>query len=191
MRRSLIASLLLSFAWSAAGLAQTPAPQAAPNAPATQTDPNAPKTTKRQVFHSWLLICATAPGATEETCEVDATLQPDGGLPPVAKVAFVRNPKDQSVRLVAIVQGNITVQPGVEVAYNLGKSGVILGFRSCLNSACLADAVLSAEELQNFRGLTREGRLTIKNAAGETLALTVPALGLDEALNALLVGQGQ
>ncbi len=66
MRRSLIASLLLSFAWSVAGHAQTPAPQAAPNAPAAQTDPNAPKITKRQVFHSWLLVCATPPGATEE-----------------------------------------------------------------------------------------------------------------------------
>ncbi len=191
MRRSLIASLLLSFAWSVAGHAQTPAPQAAPNAPAAQTDPNAPKITKRQVFHSWLLVCATPPGATEESCEVDAALQPDGGLPPVAKIAFVRNPKDQSVRLVAIVQGNLTIEPGVEVASDPDKGGVILGFRSCLNSACLADVVLPAEELQKFRGLAHDGRLTINNAAGEKLSLTVPALGLDEALNALLVAQGQ
>ncbi len=191
MRRSLIAFLLLSLVWSAAGQAQTPAPQSAPGAPAAQTDPNAPKTSKRQVFHSWLLICATPPGSAEETCEVDATLQPDGGLPPVAKVAFVRNPKDQSVRLVAIVAGNLTIQPGVEVAYNPDKSGVVLGFRSCLNSACLADAALSAEELQNFHGLTQDGKLTIKNAAGETLSLTIPVLGLDEALVALLTPRGQ
>jgi invasion protein IalB len=191
MRRSLIASLLLSFAWSVAGHAQTPAPQAVPSAPPTQTDPNAPKTTKRQVFHSWLLVCATPPGSTDETCEADATLQPDGGLPPAAKVAFVRNPKDQTVRLVAIVQGNVTIEPGVEVAADPDKNGVILGFRSCLNSACLADVVLSAEDLQHFRGLTHEGRLSIKNAAGEKLSLTIPALGLDEALNALLVAQGQ
>jgi invasion protein IalB len=189
MRRSLTASLLFSLVWSASGQAQTPAPQSAPSAPA-QSAPSA-AAPKQKVFNSWLMVCATPPGATEESCEVDATLQPDGGLPPVAKVAFVRNAKDQSVRLVAIVQANLTIQPGVEVAFDPVKSGVTLGFRSCLNSACLADAVLSADELQSFRSVEQEGRLTIKNAAGESLSLTVPHLGLNRALDALLTAQGQ
>ncbi|MGO9674951.1 MAG: invasion associated locus B family protein [Methylocella sp.] len=188
--RSLIASLLLSVAWSAAGQAQTPAPQAvqqaAPGAPA----PAAPASRKK-LFDYWVLVCATPPGSAEETCEVDATLQPEAQLPPVAKVAFVRDAKSQTVRLVAIIQANLKIEPGVEVAADPEKAGVILGFRSCLNSACLADAVLSADELQHFRSSTRQGRLTIKNAAGEELSLKIPRHGLDEALDALLTQQGQ
>jgi invasion protein IalB len=190
MRRSLTASLLFSLVWSATGLAQTPAPQAAPSAPAAQTAPSA-TAARKKVFDYWVLVCATPPGATGESCEVDATLQPEAQLPPVAKVAFVREPNGQSVRLVAIVQANLKIEPGVEVAADPDKSGVILGFRSCLNSACLADAVLTADQLQPFRSLTREGRLTIKNAAGEDLSLKIPRHGLDEALEALLTQQGQ
>jgi invasion protein IalB len=190
MRRSLTASLLFSLVWSAAGQAQTPAPQAAPSAPAAQSAPSA-AAPKQKVFNSWLMVCATPPGAAEESCEIDATLQPDSGLPPVAKVAFVRSAKDQTVRLVAIVQANLTIQPGVEVAFDPAKSGVVLGFRSCLNSACLADAILSADELQSFRSVAQDGSLTIKNAAGETLSVKVPHLGLDRALDALLTAQGK
>ena len=84
------------------------------------------------------------------------------------------------------MQANLKIEPGVEVAADAEKSGVILGFRSCLNSACLADAVLTAEQLQAFRNLKAEGRLTIKNAAGEDLSLKVPRHGLDEALEALV-----
>ena len=185
MRRSLTASLLLALAWSAAGQAQTPAPASAP-----QAAPSAPAP-KKKVFDYWVLVCATPAGATEETCEVDATLQPEAQFPPVAKIAFVREPDGKSVRLVAIVQANLKIEPGVEVAADPEKSGVILGFRSCLNSACLADAVLTEDQLQPFRSLTREGRLTIRNAAGEALSLKVPRHGLDEALEALLTQQGQ
>jgi invasion protein IalB len=146
---------------------------------------------KRQVFGDWSLICATPPGAAEQSCEVDATLQPDGQLPPVAKVAFVRGAKDKPARLVAIVQANLVIQPGVELAYDPAKKGVVLGFRSCLNSACLADADLSADEVQGFRSQTLPGRLTIRNAAGEELSLQVPFHGLDKALDALLAPRGQ
>jgi invasion protein IalB len=190
MRRSLTASLLFSLIWSTAGLAQTPAPQAAPSAPAAQAAPAAPAP-KRKAFDYWVLVCATLPGATEETCEVDATLQPEAQLPPVAKLAFVRDPKSGTVRLVAIVQANLKIEPGVEVAADAEKSGVVLGFRSCLNSACLADAVLTPEQLQAFRNLKAEGRLTIKNAAGEDLSLKVPRHSLDEALEALVPQKAQ
>lgn len=190
MRRSLTASLLFALAWSNAGQAQTPAPEAGQSAPPATAAPTNP-TVKKKLFDYWTLICTTPAGSTEETCEVDATLQPEAQLPPVAKIAFVRNPKDQTVRLVAIIQANLKIEPGVEIAADPNKGGVVLGFRSCLNSACLADAVLSGDDLQKFRSLTREGRLTIRNAAGEPLSLNIPRHGLDEALNALLAQQGQ
>jgi invasion protein IalB len=66
---------------------------------------------------------------------------------------------------------------------------VALGFRSCLNSACLADSELSAEQVQSFRSATQPGRLTIRSAAGEELSLQVPFNGLDKALDALLARQ--
>jgi len=188
MRFSQIAALLLlPHAWSVAAQAQTPVPQAGQSPPPAQAAP----ALKKKIFDYWTLVCATPPGATEETCEVDAALQPEAQLPPVAKVAFVRDPKGQTVRLVAIVQANLKIEPGVEVAADPEKSGVVLGFRSCLNSACLADAVLSADELQKFRSLKSEGRLTIKTAAGEELSLKIPRHGLDEAIEALLTQQGQ
>jgi invasion protein IalB len=178
--------LFVSFVLSAAAQAQTAA------APAAPAPTEAPKTAapKKQVFDDWTLLCATPPGADAPSCEVDATLQPDGQLPPVAKIAFLLGAGEKPVRLAAIVQANLTIQPGVEIAPDAAKKGVILGFKSCLNSACLADAELSAAEVQGFRGLKAPGRLTIRNAASEELSLQVPFHGLDEALDALLAQRG-
>lgn len=180
MRPSLTATLLLALAWSSAGQAETPAPHS-PAAP--QATAPAPR---KKIFDYWTLICATAPGSSEESCEVDTALQPEAQLPPVAKVAFVRAPKDQTVRLVAIVPANLKIEPGVEIAPDPEKAGVVLGFRSCLNSACLADVVLSADQLQQFGALKADPRLTIRNAGGEELLVKIPRRGLGEALQALL-----
>lgn len=181
MRRSIITLLILACAGPAATRAEDlpPTAQSAPSAP------------RRQLFQDWVLVCATPPGATEESCEINATLQPEAQLPPVGKLAFVRGAKDKTVRLVAIVQANLTIAPGVEVAADPDKKGVILAFKSCLNSACLADAVLSADDVQTFHGLSRSGRLTIRNAGGETLSLQVPFKGLNEALDAMLAQASQ
>jgi invasion protein IalB len=185
MRKKLIASVLLSLAWHPAAKAQAPAAPVVPGEPA----PLAPR---RQAFGDWTLICATAPGASEESCEADVSLQPGDQLPPVAKVAFVRGTTtDKPLRLVAIVQANLTLEPGVVIAFDPGISGVILRFRSCLNTACLADAELSPDQAQSFRSLTQNGQMTIKNAAGETLSLEVPSRGLDQALDALLTAKGK
>lgn len=184
MRHSLIASALLSLAWSSAGHAQTQLAQgdAAPkSADAAKTSP----ALRKETFGSWTLICATPPGASEESCEVDISLQPEDQLPPVAKVAFVRGTKGNPLRLVAIVQANLTLEPGVEIRSDPGQPGVVLKFKSCLNSACLADAELTEEQAQGFRSPTHTGQLTLKNAGGEQLSLPIPAKGLDEALSAL------
>lgn len=192
MRKKLIASVLLSLAWHSAAQAQAPAAPVAPGEPAPQPTPlkSAPAP-RRQTFGDWTLICATAPGASEESCEADITLQPEDQLPPVAKVAFVRGTTDKPLRLVAIVQANLTIEPGVEIAFDPAKSGIILRFRSCLNTACLADAELSADQAQSFRSPRQTGRMTIKNAGGETLSLSVPSKGLDQALDALLTPKGK
>ncbi|VFU07478.1 conserved exported protein of unknown function [Methylocella tundrae] len=180
MRRSLIAFAFLPLVWSSAGQAQPPSTQVAQNEAAPKPAPH------KKIFGSWTLICATTPGESEESCEADVSLQPEAQLPPVAKVAFVRAAKDKPLRLVAIVQANLTLAPGVEIASDPAKPGVVLPFKSCLNSACLADAELSQDQMQAFRSQTQTGRLTIKNAAGEQLSLSVPSKGLDEALAALL-----
>ena len=183
MHRKLIAAVLLSLAWHSGAWAQNAAAPPAPldNAPAP----------RRQAFGDWTLICATAPGASDQSCEADVSLQPGDQLPPVAKVAFVRGTTDKPLRLVAIVQANLTLEPGVVIAFDPGISGVILRFRSCLNTACLADAELSPDQAQSFRSLTQNGRMTIKNAGGETLSLEVPSRGLDQALDALLTAKGK
>ena len=176
MRRSMKAAVLLALLSSAAQ-AQT----APPPAPAAQ----------REIFGDWALICTVPPGASAQSCELDATLQPEAQLPPVGKLAFVRGSADKPVRLVAIVQANLTLAPGVEVAANSAVKGVILGFKSCLNSACLADADLDADAVKVFRAMTKPGRLTINNAAGEVLSLAIPSRGIDQAIDALLAQPSQ
>jgi invasion protein IalB len=175
MRKKLIASILLSLAWYSAAQAQAPEPTPLKSEPAL----------RRQAFGDWTLICATAPGASEESCEADVSLQPGDQLPPVAKVAFLRGTTDKPLRLVAIVQANLSLDPGVEIVFD-PNSGIVLRFRSCLNTACLADAELSPDQAQSLRSLRQNGRMTIKNAGGETLSLEVPSRGLDQALDALL-----
>ncbi len=192
MRKQLIVFFLVSLAWQSCGEAQTPAQLAAQSdaTPRAAISKSAPAP-RRQTFGDWTLICATAPGASAESCEADISLQPEDGMPPIAKVAFVPGTTDKPLRLVAIVQANLTLEPGVEIAFDPAKSGIILKFKSCLNTACLADAELSADQAQSFRSLKQTGRMTIRNAGGESLSLAVSSNGLDQALDALLTPKGK
>ncbi len=188
MRLKLIAPALLPLAWCSVALAQTT--QNADTDKPAEAAKSAPAPT-RQAFGNWTLICATPPGATEPVCEADIALQPEGQLPPVARLAFLRGAGDKPLRLVAIVQANLTLAPGVEVISDPEAAPVVLAFKSCLNSACLADADLSDEQTKMFRAPTHTGQLTIRNAAGEKISAPVPAKGLEQALNALLAAPGK
>ncbi|MEJ0095629.1 MAG: invasion associated locus B family protein [Methylocella sp.] len=187
MSRSLVAAIVLPLLGSSIAHAQSQTLQIAQADAASKPAETPPSGSggKAKIFGEWALICGAAPGSSEEICEIDATLRADTQSPPVAKVAFVRGAKDQPSRLVAIIVANLTLEPGVEIASEPDKAGVILTFKSCLNDACLADVNLTADQLRGFHSRTKSGRLTIKDAAGEPLSLAVPVRGLDEALDAL------
>jgi invasion protein IalB len=188
MSRSLIVAIALPLLGYSTAYAQTQAPQVeqSDSAPKTADAPQDAPGNKVRMFGDWALVCGGVPGSTDETCEVDATLRPDTLSPPVAKIAFVRGAKDEAPRIVAIVAANLTLEPGVEIANDSNKEGVILAFKSCLNDACLADLTLTADQLQSFRSMRQVGRLQIKNAGGQPLSLKVPFAGLSQALDALL-----
>lgn len=188
MRHRLILSLFVPLACASAAIAQTaaPAPAEAPrqSAPPAAEPANAPPPS-RKTFGDWTVICNPQPGQ----CEADIVLQPEGQLPPVARLAFVRDSADKPTRLVAIVQANLTLQPGPEVIVDAGKAN--LSFSSCLNSACLADVLLTPEQLAAFRAAGRNGMMTITNAGGEQLSTAISSKGLAEALDALSPKAGQ
>lgn len=178
--RKILLSPLLACLIPACALAGDASPPQAPK-PAAETAGT--PATRRNVYGDWAVICSIPPGAKAEQCEANISLQPEARLPPVARVAFVPDAAAGQMRLVAIVQANLLIAPGVDISVEPDKK-VNLSFKSCLNSACLADALLTAEQLEAFH-TAHSGRLAITNAGGEQLGLSVSAAGLAPAIDAL------
>ncbi|WP_395665137.1 invasion associated locus B family protein [Methylocella sp.] len=177
------ASVAPAFAQPSAQEAPAPASPAkdAPGQEAPVADGALPAA--RTPLGDWVAICNAAPSRAAQVCEADISLTPDEAKAPVARVAFFSEGAGKPVKLVAIVQANLTLAPGVEVTGDGGKVKVKLAFKSCLNMACLADAVITPEDVELFRAARESGRLIIVNSAGEKLEAKISPKGLKEALD--------
>ena len=189
---ALALAALLSLAGPAAlapALAQSPekeapaAPKPADDKPAEKPSESGAAAAARTPLGDWVAICNAAPSRATQVCEADISLTPDGAQAPVARVAFYSEGADKPVKLVAIVQANLTLAPGVDITGDADKVKVNLSFKSCLNTACLADVMLKPEEVEAFRASRQSGRLIIVNSAGETLETKISPKGLKEALD--------
>ena len=95
----------------------------------------------------------------------------------------MRSGKDKPARIIALVPVNVSIAPGVKIESDAGKSVIDLPFKSCVPSACVAEAELSKEEVQAFRAPAKAaGQLTVVDASGKSATLQLSLRGLNEAL---------
>ncbi|SFK70900.1 invasion associated locus B family protein [Methylocapsa palsarum] len=153
-------------------------PAEAPKAPA------GPDSTTEN-FADWSLVCAAPTSAADRSCEVNTTLTIRGQSSPFARIAFARLAKDKPMRLIALVPVNVSTALAVKIAADSGKADISLPFKSCVPAGCLAEAELSKDQLQGFRGQAKAaGQMTLVDAAGKSATLTISLRGLDQALDA-------
>jgi len=161
-----------------------PKPAEAPKPASTGPDSTS------ETFGDWSIICAApSAGASDRTCEVDSTLTVRGQSAPFARIAFLRVAKDKPTRIVALVPVNVSTAAGVKIEADPGKSEISLPFKSCVPAACVAEAELSKDQLQGFRGASKAGQITLVDAAGKSAALQFSLRGLDQALDAFFKQQ--
>ena len=195
MRTALIATAAVLALLSNAAQAQVRALESAPGdlrqkpAEAPKTASTGPDSTT-ETFGDWSIICAApSAGASDRTCEVDSTLTVRGQSAPFARIAFTRAAKDKPAHIIALVPVNVSTASGVKIEADPGKSEVNLPFKSCVPAACVAEAELTKDQLQDFRGASKAGQITLVDAAGKSAALQFSLRGLDQALDAFFKQQ--
>jgi invasion protein IalB len=135
-----------------------------------------------ETFGDWSIMCST-PGAAQRACEVDTAVILRGQSAPFSRIAITRAGRDKPVRIIALVPVNVSIAPGVKIESDAGKSVIDLPFRSCVPSACVAEAELSKEAVQAFRAPAKAaGQLTVVDASGKSATLQLSLRGLNEAL---------
>ncbi|WOJ90245.1 invasion associated locus B family protein [Methylocapsa polymorpha] len=187
MRRIFIAAISIGLLSPLIGQAQTRAKGQKPaEAPKAQQAPDS----TTETFDDWSMVCGVLPGGSSERfCEVDATLTVRGQPGPVAKIAFASPAKDQPTRIVALVPVNVSFHTGVRIDLDPGKPAVDLPFKSCVPAACIAEAELTKDQVQNFRSPLQTGQLNFEDAAGKPASLQFSYRGLDKALDAFFKRQ--
>ena len=195
MRTALIATGAVLMLFSNAAHAEVRALESAPGdvkqkpAEAPKAAPAGPDSTT-ETFGDWSIVCAApAAGASDRSCEVDTTLTIRGQSAPFARIAFVRPGKDKPARIIALVPVNVSTASGVKIESDPGKSEINLPFKSCVPAACVAEAELTKDQLQGFRGQTKAGQITLIDASGKSAALQFSLHGLDQALDAFFKQQ--
>jgi len=165
--------------------AAAPSPPRAPGAPAPAAPPaaNEPQRTTA-TFGDWTLRC-TRVQEQPQTCQVDQVLSDKGQT--VAQTVFTRPHPGDPLRLNFAVQVNVTLTPPVVVGVE-GETGVApieLTWRRCVPTACIADAILTDEQVKQLRARTENARIQLQDSNGRQVALPLAPRGLAQALDAL------
>jgi invasion protein IalB len=183
---TLALSLALSLA-SGSGLAlaqSAPRPAAAPPAAATSSEPD--QTTAN--YGDWALRCVrTGEGATAvRACEILQSLSVKGQQQPLARVAIGSPEKPEALRLTLMIAPAVTVNEAPQLNLGEGTALVVtLSWRRCLPAGCFADGALTPAVLRQLKQKKEPLEMTLKDAAGKPVTLSISNKGLPQALDAL------
>jgi invasion protein IalB len=154
-------------------------PPAAP--PPAASDPQRTTAT----FGDWTLRCTRQQNGPQ-TCQVDQVLSDKGQS--VAQTVFTRPRPGDPLRLNFAVQVNVTLTSPPLLVGAEGETGatpIELTWRRCVPTACIADAIISEEQLKQLRARAENGRIQLQDSAGRAVTLPFGPRGLGQALDAL------
>lgn len=177
--------MALVLAASAAAAQAAPDPAAAPKAAPVSTQPQSTSAT----YGDWALVCQQVVLTGTETrriCEISQTLQAQGVKEPIAQIAFGRPQKADPLNMTVLLPVNIALDKGVKV-FSEASDGVAadLSWRKCTPGGCFADTKVSADILKRWRTAGERGRIELRNANGQDVALPISLRGFAQAMDAL------
>lgn len=133
-------------------------------------------------FADWTLRCVP-PAVGWVPCEVTQIIYDKKR--PVARTAIGRPSKTEALRLTILVPAGVQIGTRPRFMAGDGDAAIDLTWRRCLPAGCLADLVLSDEELKKLRAQTNNGRIVFQDRAGRAAVIPFAPNGLAPALDAL------
>jgi invasion protein IalB len=116
-------------------------------------------------------------------CEVTQTVYDKSQA--VAQTALGRPGRGEAMRLTILVPPNLTLSTPPRLVGADNEPAVELSWRRCVPAGCLADAILTEEQVKRLRARTENGRVTFQDGAGREAAIPFAPRGLAPALDAL------
>lgn len=178
MRRSVLV-LTMAALCGAPASAQRPQAPARPGAPAVV--PNEPQRTTA-TFADWTLRCVR-PEGVPPACEVTQTIYDKSNA--VAQTAIGRPTKTDALRLTILVPSNVQLTTPPKFQPGDTDAALDLTWRRCLPAGCLADVVLTDDDLKRLRARTENGRIVFQDGTGHDTVIPFAPKGLGPALDAL------
>ena len=103
------------------------------------------------------------------------------------QITISRSGKNQPFKIFFQVPPNVWNQAGIKFVSQPNQAPLVMQFKWCLPSRCLAEADLPKGTLDKFRTLTEPGREEYKDAAQHDVTLSVSFKGFGPALEWLLM----
>jgi invasion protein IalB len=160
---------------------------AKPTPPPSDPVPDEPVATEA-IFGEWMMRCRRVgeAGKTARACEVAQIMKLQGQNTVLAQVAIGGLTAGGPLRLTALLPSNILLPSSVHIATDeAGDPGVELAWRRCLPGGCIAETNADEDLIKRWRGRSGGGKLSYKNARGQTVVISFSFRGFAQALLAL------
>ncbi|MCX7312789.1 MAG: invasion associated locus B family protein [Alphaproteobacteria bacterium] len=160
---------------------------AAPSGSSLPTVDSEPGSTTA-TFGDWVERCQkqAVGGETVRICEIAQSIQVQGQNSPVAEIAIGRLNKSDPLRLTILLPVNVSFPSTPRITVEGPEAGVVeLVWKKCLPGGCIADTVLSPDQIKRWRSLTTAGKISSKDGLDREISIGMSFRGLSQALDAL------
>ncbi|WP_246681487.1 invasion associated locus B family protein [Candidatus Tokpelaia sp.] len=101
-------------------------------------------------YGDWQKNCTTPPGTPNMICELTQTARAKDRPDISFRISFIKLPQKKGVLLRVIVPIRVELPMGVGVNIDGAKDMGNMLYRRCFGDSCLAEAVLTEKDMQNF-----------------------------------------
>lgn len=102
------------------------------------------------MYGAWQKSCATPPGTPNRICELTQTARAKDRPDISFRISFIKLPQKKGTLLRLIVPIRVELPMGVGVNIDGEKDMGNMLYRRCFGDSCLAEAVLTEKDMQNF-----------------------------------------
>jgi invasion protein IalB len=136
-------------------------------------------------YGSWSLRCEAAhTEGAEPLCEISETIETESAKP-IAKISVGRHHPGDPMSIVVILPTNVSFPSTVHIRTDKAdKWGLELEWQRCIPGACIATTEMSPATIAHWKGLSSNGKIIFRDAAGDEVGLPMSLRGFGEAYDA-------
>jgi len=101
-------------------------------------------------YGAWQKACTIPPGTPDMICELTQTARVENRPDISFRISFIKLPQKKGVLLRVVVPIRVELPMGVGVNIDGAKDMGNMLYRRCFGDNCLAEAVLTEKDMQNF-----------------------------------------